>query len=41
MNKSSEFWAIIGVGVTLLVASTAHIVILWNVWRGVAENAAF
>ena len=38
MNRSSEYWAIIGFGVTLLVASMAHLVFLWNVWSGVADN---
>ena len=38
VNRSGEFWAIICVGVTLLVASMAHLVILWNVWSGVADN---
>ena len=38
MNKSSEFWAIIGVGVTLLVAAMANLVLLWTVWSNVADN---
>ena len=38
MNKSGEFWAIIGVGVTLFVAAMANLVLLWTVWSNVADN---
>ena len=38
MSKSSELWAIIGVGVTLFVAAMANFLLLWGVWNNVAEN---
>ena len=38
MNRSGEFWAIIGVGVTLFVAAMANLALLWTVWGNVADN---